>query len=125
MKYVYTAVFTPMEDNSGYYARVPDLLGCITTGKDLPDAIDQIKDAMSVRLVVAEDEGMEDASYGTEKRSRPEEKKSLLLAEIYAGEAIVIRHKNVDGGRSDKMYDRPTKRRKSLSDAYHVEREQN
>ncbi|MBP5212776.1 MAG: type II toxin-antitoxin system HicB family antitoxin [Pyramidobacter sp.] len=57
MKYMYNATFTPNEDG-GYYARVPDLPGCITTGKDLADAIDQIGDAMSAWLVVAEDEGL-------------------------------------------------------------------
>lgn len=57
MKYIYTALFTPMEDGSGYYAKVPDLPGCITTGKNLSDAIIQITDAMNAWLVVAEDEG--------------------------------------------------------------------
>ena len=56
MKYIYTALFTPIEDGSGYYAKVPDLPGCITTGNSLSDAIDQITDAMSAWLV-AEDEG--------------------------------------------------------------------
>ena len=54
MKYIYTALFTPIEDGSGYYAKVPDLPGCITTGNSLSDAIDQITDAMSAWLVVAE-----------------------------------------------------------------------
>ena len=57
MQYIYTALFTPIEDGSGYYAKVPDLPGCITTGRNLPDAIDRITDAMSAWLVVAEDEG--------------------------------------------------------------------
>lgn len=57
MKYIYTALFTPIEDGSGYYAKVPDLPGCITTGNSLSDAIDQITDAMSAWLVVAGDEG--------------------------------------------------------------------
>lgn len=57
MKYIYTALFTPIEDGPGYYVKVPDLPGCITTGNSLSDAIDQITDAMSAWLVVAEDEG--------------------------------------------------------------------
>ena len=57
MQYIYTALFTPIDDGSGYYAKVPDLPGCITTGNSLSDAIDQITDAMSAWLVVAEDEG--------------------------------------------------------------------
>ena len=58
MKYIYTAVFTPNEDGTKIHARIPDLPGCITTGHDLQDAIDQITDAASGWLVVAEDEGM-------------------------------------------------------------------
>ena len=37
MKYTYTALFT--EEAGTVYARVPDLKGCITTGKNLQDAI--------------------------------------------------------------------------------------
>lgn len=58
MKYIYSAVFTPNEDGSKYYARIPDLPGCITTGHNLQDAIEQITDAASGWLVVAEDEGL-------------------------------------------------------------------
>ena len=58
MKYIYTAVFTPNEDGTKIHARIPDLPGCVTTGHDLQDAIDQITDAASGWLVVAEDEGL-------------------------------------------------------------------
>jgi predicted RNase H-like HicB family nuclease len=58
MKYIYSATLTPDEDGTKYYARVPDLPGCITTGSTLQDAIEQITDAASGWLVVAEDEGM-------------------------------------------------------------------
>jgi len=59
MKYIYTAIFTPNEDRSKFYAHVPDLPGCITTGRSLQDAITQISDAAAGWLVVAEDEGLE------------------------------------------------------------------
>lgn len=59
MKYIYTATFTPNEDGTKYYCRVPDLPGCITTGTSLEDAINMITDAASGWLVVAEDEGNE------------------------------------------------------------------
>lgn len=59
MKYFYTAVFSPIEDGSGYYCRVPDLPGCITTGKDVADAIDMITDAASIWLVGAEDDSLQ------------------------------------------------------------------
>lgn len=57
MKYIYTATFTPSDDGNKFYARVPDLPGCITTGRSLRDAIEQITDAASGWLVVAEDNG--------------------------------------------------------------------
>lgn len=58
MKYLYSAVFSPSEDEGKVYARVPDLPGCITTGSSLQDAILQITDAASGWLVVAEDNSM-------------------------------------------------------------------
>lgn len=58
MKYTYSAIFTPTEDGTEFYARIPDLPGCVTTGEDLNDAIEQIADAASGWLVVAEDEGL-------------------------------------------------------------------
>lgn len=57
MKYIYTAIFS-IGDDGKVYARVPDLPGCISTGKDLQDAINQISDAAAGWLVVAEDEGL-------------------------------------------------------------------
>ena len=56
MRYTYTAIFK--EKDGKFYARVPDLPGCITTGKTLADAIEQMIDAMSAWLCVAEDEGI-------------------------------------------------------------------
>ena len=58
MIYLFTATFTK-NDSSEYNARVPDLPGCITTGKDLSDVINQMRDAMALWLVTAEDEGLE------------------------------------------------------------------
>ena len=58
MKYTYTSTFTPKENGNGYYCRVPDLPGCITSGRSLEDAIDQIADAVSIWLVANEDEGL-------------------------------------------------------------------
>ncbi|MCD8144007.1 MAG: type II toxin-antitoxin system HicB family antitoxin [Oscillospiraceae bacterium] len=59
MKYLYSAVFIPTEDGTELYAQVPDLPGCVTTGDDLNDAIEQITDAAASWLVFAEDEGLE------------------------------------------------------------------
>ena len=58
MKYIYSAVFERNDDGSKYYARVPDLPGCVSSGSDLQDAIDEITDAASGWLVVAEDDGI-------------------------------------------------------------------
>lgn len=58
MKYTFTAVFTPTEDGSEYYAAVPDLNGCFTTADNIENAIEEITDAASVWLVVAEDKDM-------------------------------------------------------------------
>ncbi len=55
MKYKYIGIFNIDEDK--VYAHIPDLPGCITTGRDLNDAITQLTDAASLWLVVAEDKG--------------------------------------------------------------------
>lgn len=57
MKYMYTATFK--EENGKVLARVPDLKGCVTTGNNYEDAIEQITDAASGWLVVAEDESID------------------------------------------------------------------
>lgn len=57
MKYLYTAIISPIEGEDAWEARVPDLPGCVTTGKDIPEALEMISDAASLWLVVAEDKG--------------------------------------------------------------------
>lgn len=56
MRYTFTAVVKP--EGNKCYARVPDVAGCVTTGKDIEDAIEQITDALSGCLVVWEDQGL-------------------------------------------------------------------
>lgn len=65
MKYIYTAILVPEENGSGFFARVPDLPGCITTGKNLSDTIDMITNAASIWLVTTEDEHPEDINTPT------------------------------------------------------------
>lgn len=60
MRYTYTAVIT--EDNGTFYAKVPDVDRCITTGKTLAETIDLITDALNLCLVGLEDEGIQPAS---------------------------------------------------------------
>ena len=56
MKYTYTALLSPIEDGSGFYCRVPDISGCISSGKNLSDAIAMITGAAAGCLCVLEDE---------------------------------------------------------------------
>lgn len=53
MKYVYPAVFTPVE-NGQFDVSVPDLPGCRTCGDDLADALFMAEDAVSMWLWDAE-----------------------------------------------------------------------
>lgn len=57
MLYTYTAVIT--EANGTFYAKVPDISGCITTGTTLSEAIELITDALNACLVVLEDENIQ------------------------------------------------------------------
>lgn len=53
MKYVYPAVFSYEEEQ--YLVSAPDLPGCHTFGKTLPEAIEMARDAMAMWLCIAED----------------------------------------------------------------------
>ena len=94
MKYVYTAVFTPSEDNAKIYARIPDLPGCVTTGRDIQDAMEQIADAASGWLVVAEDEGLEIPSAAPQSRipRNKEDTLSLVRVDTVAYRAMTDTH---------------------------------
>lgn len=58
MVYTYTAVFSHSADDGRVYARIPDIKGCVTTGRSLEDAVVQITDALAGCLLVYEDENM-------------------------------------------------------------------
>lgn len=47
MKLVYPAIFIPCIERKGYTVKIPDLLGCVTEGKDLVEAIEMGVDAAS------------------------------------------------------------------------------
>jgi predicted RNase H-like HicB family nuclease len=90
MKYIYSAVLTPDQNGAKYYARVPDLPGCVTTGHDLRDAIEQITDAASGWLVVAEDQGL-DIPPATEQDALPHDHNctfSLIQVDTIASRAL-------------------------------------
>ena len=56
MRRVYPALLEPIE-SGGFFIRVPDVNGCITTGKTLEEALDNIRDALAGCLCVLEDVG--------------------------------------------------------------------
>ncbi|MCL2357746.1 MAG: type II toxin-antitoxin system HicB family antitoxin [Defluviitaleaceae bacterium] len=53
MRYVYPAIFTPLE--GGYDVYFPDIPHCRTCGDTLPEAMDMAEDALSMVLAHAED----------------------------------------------------------------------
>lgn len=58
MKLVYPAIFTPYEDGTGGYAvTFPDLLGCVTGGDDMAEAIFMAEDAASGWVLTELEEG--------------------------------------------------------------------
>ena len=56
MQYTYTTIISKKDRT--FYAKVPDIDSCITTGKSLQEAISQITDALNLCLTVLEDEGV-------------------------------------------------------------------
>lgn len=88
MKYIYPALIA--QKCGKYIACVPDLPGCISSGCDLEDAVEQIADAASGWLVVAEDEGLviPDASPQSCLVRNPEDILSLIRVDTVAYRAI-------------------------------------
>lgn len=58
MMYTYTAILTPSPEENLVYAKVPDLPYCVSTGKDIQDAVSMISDALSGCLAVLENKGV-------------------------------------------------------------------
>jgi len=56
MRRVYPALLEPTA-SGGYFIKVPDVSGCITTGRDLEEALDNIRDALAGCICVLEDVG--------------------------------------------------------------------
>lgn len=59
MRYVYTAIFEPKENGEGYLVSVPDVPGCITSGKSTEDAMNMVRDALAGCLCEYEDHNIE------------------------------------------------------------------
>lgn len=56
MQYTYTAAIS--QKDGIFYAKVPDIDSCITTGKSLQETVLLITDALNLCLTVLEDEGI-------------------------------------------------------------------
>lgn len=56
MLYMYTAIITEVDGT--FYAKVPDINGCITTANTLQNAILLITDALNLALTVLGDENI-------------------------------------------------------------------
>lgn len=56
MRKVYPALLTP-DESGGFFIRVPDVNGCITTGRTLEETLVNIRDALAGCLCVLEDVG--------------------------------------------------------------------
>ena len=63
MKYVYPSIFHANEDGS-YTITFPDLPGCVSEGKSLPDAMEWAQSALSecLQLMIDENEAIPPAS---------------------------------------------------------------
>ncbi|WP_342538348.1 type II toxin-antitoxin system HicB family antitoxin [Sporosarcina sp. FSL K6-1540] len=55
-KYMYVAKFEWEDESNAYNVTFPDLLGCVTFGTDIADAIHMAKDVLEGFLLVAEDD---------------------------------------------------------------------
>lgn len=56
MKYAYPAILTYDKDENCYYVNFPDIEGCFTDGKTLPEAIEMGEDALALMLCQIEDD---------------------------------------------------------------------
>lgn len=78
MRYVYPAIITKTEE--GYDVMFPDVPGCFSCGKDLPEAIYQAEDALALMLYDIQSEGKELPSVTDAKSiSCPEESVVTLV----------------------------------------------
>ena len=55
MKGVYVAILTPIAGSLGYKVRIPDVSGCVTSGTNIAETLNNIKDALAACLCTLED----------------------------------------------------------------------
>ena len=73
----FSVVITYDDDYKGYVADVPELFGCMSQGKTLDEALENIKDAIKGWLFVEESEG------------RCIDEKSRSPREVFLGEVSI------------------------------------
>lgn len=74
MQYTYTTIIS--QKDCIFYAKVPDIDSCITTGKSLQETVLLITDALNLCLTVLEDEG------AAPKQSMPQTNRPHLTTDI-------------------------------------------
>ena len=58
MRYVYPAIFTPVEDIGGYYfVQFPDIENAVAQGKNLEDAKNMAWEILNLALIELENDG--------------------------------------------------------------------
>ena len=77
-KYVYTALLTPAEEG-GYLVNFPALEECFTDGDDLPEALANAEDALSLMLYTLEEKGMPAPISGTVNADTPKDGFATLI----------------------------------------------
>ena len=77
MKYAYPAIFTKEDD--GYSVVFPDIDGCATCGKTLPEAMEMAEDALCLMLYDHEEDGDEIPAPSDIRRIDVDEKSIVSL----------------------------------------------
>lgn len=83
MKYAYPAILTYDPEEKCYYVNFPDIEGCFTDGKTLPEAIEMGEDALTLMLCQIEDDGAPIPTPTDVKsiKTTPNETVSLIFAD--------------------------------------------
>lgn len=77
LKLIYPACFTP--NGEGYTVTFPDLLGCVTEGKDIAEALEMAEDAASGWILTSIEAGESIPKATTDiSKIKPEGKDSLI-----------------------------------------------
>ena len=73
LKNIYYASISPIPEGGGFFGKIPDISGCITTGRTIEETILNLRDASNACLCVLEDEGENIPSPSPVKAVSPKE----------------------------------------------------